>query len=92
MLALAAPLAVLEQTAESEQITSEYITRGVFSTAMISDARHVAIAVASKVPIVVSWNYRHLVNRERRLRVNRVNADLGMAEIEIVAPPELART
>jgi hypothetical protein len=32
----------------------------------------------------------HMVNRNRRLRVNVVNSEQGYGQIEIIAPPELA--
>jgi hypothetical protein len=56
---------------------------------LLADAQHVAAAVVSGVPIVVSWNFRHLVNRTRRIQVNLINARQGYHQVEIVAPPEL---
>jgi hypothetical protein len=39
--------------------------------------------------LIVSWNFRHLVNRRRRALVNEVNILAGYPIIEIIAPPEL---
>ena len=56
---------------------------------MLDDAIHVAVAVLSRRDVLVSWNFRHLVNRLRRALVNEVNILAGHPTIEIVAPPEV---
>jgi predicted nucleic acid-binding protein len=83
------PFEVLAVGEESRRLSQEYVRRGVFSSATIEDALHVAIAVASRRDILVSWNFRHLVNRRRRMQINEVNVLLGHATIEILAPPEV---
>jgi len=57
--------------------------------ALLDDATHVAAAVLTRQDLLVSWNFRHLVNRRRRAMVNEVNVMRGLPHIEIVAPPEL---
>jgi len=89
MLALAAPFRVLEWNEEMERLARCYVTAGAFGPALLSDARHVAAASVAGVPILLSWNFRHLVNRSRRIRVNLVNAQEQYEQIEILAPPEL---
>lgn len=80
---------VLQVVPESRRLAQEYVRRGVFSPATLDDALHVAIAVLSRRDILVSWNFRHLVNRRRRTMVNEVNILTGYPTIEIVAPPEV---
>jgi hypothetical protein len=65
------------------------ITQGVFTAAMLNDAFHVAAAVVTRQDVLLSWNFRHLVNRRRRARVNEVNVEAGLPILEILAPPEL---
>ena len=55
----------------------------------MEDALHVAVAVVSRQDILVSWNFRHLVNRRRFAPINEVNIPMGYATIEILAPPEV---
>jgi hypothetical protein len=83
------PFEVLAVGEETRRLAQEYVRRGVFSSATIEDALHVAIAVASRRDILVSWNFRHLVNRRRRAQINEVNVLLDHATIEILAPPEV---
>lgn len=66
-----------------------YLAAGVFSPAMFNDAVHVAAAVLTRQDILLSWNFKHLVNRRRRAQVNDVNVSRGLPTIEIIAPPEM---
>ena len=51
---------------------------------------HVALATVTEIDILVSWNYRHLVNVSRRERINAANLLAGHAKrLEIVTPLEV---
>ena len=76
-------------TDEMTNVAQQYVRCAVFSGAMFNDALHVAASVVERYDLLVSWNFKHLVNRRRRAEVNRVNLDLGLPRIEIVAPPEV---
>jgi predicted nucleic acid-binding protein len=89
LLALLAGFRVLPVDEEARDLAQEYVRRGVFSAATAMDALHVAIAVAARQDIIVSWNFRHLVNRRRRALINEVNVLTGYPPIEILAPPEV---
>lgn len=73
----------------SASLADEYVKHGILRAGHIADARHVAIATVSGIDVLVSWNYRHLVNRRRREAFNGVNAILGYRSLEIVSPPEV---
>ena len=45
--------------------------------------------VQSIQDILLSWNFKHMVNRRRRIKINEVNVSLGLPNIEIIAPPEI---
>jgi predicted nucleic acid-binding protein len=76
-------------TADMRKLAEQYVKTGVFTPIMVNDAVHVAAAVLTRQDILVSWNFRHLVNRTRRAKVNEVNVSWGLPTIEIIAPPEL---
>jgi hypothetical protein len=61
----------------------------VFTPIMLNNALHVATAVLIRHDVLLSWNFRHLVNRRRRAEVNEVNISVGLPMVEILAPPEL---
>lgn len=70
-------------------LAKSYIASGVFTELLYNDAVHVAAAVLTRQDVLLSWNFRHLVNRRRRAQINEVNISLGLATIDIVAPPEV---
>jgi predicted nucleic acid-binding protein len=80
---------LLSLTDEMRHIGGEYVAQGAFSLAQINDALHVAAAVLTRHDILVSWNFKHLVNRRRRAQVNQISISLGLPTIEILAPPEV---
>jgi len=75
--------------AEMRDLAQHYIDSGVFLPTMADDALHVATAVINRQDILLSWNFKHLVNRRRRAMVNQLNTARGLPTIEIVAPPEI---
>lgn len=76
-------------TAEMRELAERYIAGGAFTDRMGEDALHVAAAVVAGYDLLVSWNFRHLVNRRRKASVNAVNVASGLPTVEIVAPPEI---
>jgi len=89
LLGLLRGFTVLAVTEEMKQLGQRYVSEGVFTATMLNDALHVAAAVISRQDVLLSWNFRHLVNRRRRAKVNDVNVEAGLPTIEILAPPEL---
>ena len=88
LVARTAP-ARLQLDEEAVALAERYVQYAVLSAGHIVDALHVAIATVREVDALVSWNYRHLVNRRRREAFNGVNAIVGYRAIEIVSPPEV---
>jgi predicted nucleic acid-binding protein len=74
---------------EAIRLANAYVKHGVLSDKRTTDARHVAIASVAGLDAIVSWNYRHLVNRRRRDAFNGVNAIMGYRPIDIITPPEV---
>ena len=56
---------MLELTARAEELATAYLQAGVVSGRYVDDARHVAIATTHGVGVLISWNFRHLVNYRR---------------------------
>lgn len=87
--ALLAGVAIHPITDEMRMLARRYVDGGVFSESMHNDALHVAAAVLTGQDVLLSWNFKHLVNRRRRAQVNEINTLTGLPILEIVAPPEL---
>jgi len=82
-------LTIQSITLEMQELAKNYIALSCFSPAMFNDALHVAAAVLSRQDILISWNFKHLVNRARRAKVAVINLELGLPALEILAPPEV---
>lgn len=87
--ALLGDIIVHPLTDEMRTLAHRYVDGGVFPASMYNDALHVAAAVLTGQDVLLSWNFKHLVNRRRRAQVNEINTLAGLPTVEIVAPPEL---
>lgn len=89
MLRLIDGLAIQPVTAEADQLAARYLAAGIFPATVPDDALHVAIAVLSRHDVLVSWNFKHLVNQRRRAAIDALNLSIGLPTIAILPPPEL---
>jgi len=89
MESLLAGFQIISITDEMRTLAEKYLLAGAFSRTMYNDAVHVAAATLSRQDVLVSWNFKHLVNRRRRAMVWSVNATAGLPPIDILSPPEL---
>lgn len=80
---------LVPESEESRNLFSSYEALEVVPARYRNDLRHVAVASASHVDALVSWNFRHLVNVRTRRAVHSVNVRLGYPLIEIVSPEEV---
>lgn len=71
------------------ELASRYLAAGIFPSSVPEDALHVAIAVRTRQDVLVSWNFKHLVNQRRRAAVQSLNQSLGLPMLHILPPPEL---
>ena len=54
-----------------------------------TDALHVALATISGAYMIVSWNFRHIVNYQKIPKYNAVNKLHGYSDIAIYSPLEV---
>ena len=74
---------------EEIALSEYYIKEGVVSEKCLVDARHIAIATVNRVDILVSWNFKHIVNYNRIRLYNAVNMKYGYPILEIRSPREV---
>lgn len=72
-----------------DALATAYVSQGVVTAKYEDDARHVAACTVSGVNLLVSWNFRHLVNLQREVGFNGVNLLKGYPPIRIVNPMEI---
>ena len=75
--------------AEARELAEAYIAAGVITANMRADAQHIAIATVARVDVLVSWNFKHIVNLHRIHGYNSVNLRKGYPTLEIRAPREV---
>lgn len=84
-----AHIQTLQLDAEAKELAEAYISEGVISPRMRGDAQHIAIATVARVDVLVSWNFKHIVNLSRIHGYNSVNLRRGYPTLEIRAPREV---
>ena len=80
---------VVEITPEALQLGRSYIEEKVVGQTSLNDCIHIAVATLSKVDVLVSWNFKHIVNVYRIRGYNSVNLRLGYTAIDIRSPKEI---
>lgn len=71
---------------EAEELANAYVKEGAVSKKFHEDALHIAIATINKVDVLVSWNFKHIVNLDRIKKYNGVNLKNGYSILEIRNP------
>jgi predicted nucleic acid-binding protein len=74
---------------EVRELAAEYVRAGVLGPASMDDATHVAAATVARADLIVSWNFRHIVNYNRIRGFNAVNVRKGYRPITILSPREV---
>src|SRR3989338_472327 len=76
-------------TEEAESLAQRYLGEKVVASKHIVDAQHIAIASVERVDVLVSWNFKEIVNLDRIRAFNDVNLRLGYPMLEIRSPMEV---
>lgn len=76
-------------TGEAIQLQQAYLSAGIVSERFATDALHVALATVSGASMIVSWNFRHIVNFQKIPKYNAVNKLHGYNDIAIYSPLEV---
>jgi len=80
---------VLADTPDAYELAEAYLAHGIVGPGSRSDALHVALATIGRVDVMVSWNFKHIVNLNRIRLFNAVNLEQGYGLIEIRTPMEV---
>ena len=80
---------IVYKSEDSKSLANEYIKNGAITPKSSDDALHIAIATISNVDVLVSWNFKHIVNYNRIIKYNAINLMNGFKSIEIRNPKEV---
>ena len=70
-------------------LASKYIEEKVVGQTSFDDCIHIATATICKVDILVSWNFKHIVNVYRIRGYNSINLRMNYPPLEIRSPKEI---
>jgi predicted nucleic acid-binding protein len=70
-------------------LARQYIAEKVVGETSFDDCVHIALATIHKADILVSWNFKHIVNIYRIRGYNSVNIRQGYASLEIRSPKDI---
>jgi predicted nucleic acid-binding protein len=82
-------LEFLQKNEEANELANLYIEGNAISIKSLSDATHIALATIAKVNVLVSWNFKHIVNLRRIYLYNSINLQNNYPIIEIRTPREI---
>lgn len=72
------------------RLAQSFLDWGAVPPKKADDARHVAVAVVNEMDMLVSWNFRHLVNVRRREAFRHISAVNGYYKpVHIITPSEV---
>jgi len=80
---------ILELSPEAIELANAYLRHKVLTNNYRDDARHIAIASAAGVDLLVSWNFKHIVHFEKIQKFNAVNIEMGYKPVLIYSPREV---
>ena len=76
-------------TDEAIKLANQYIHQNVVGRTSFDDCVHIAVATIQKADILVSWNFKHIVNVYRIRGYNSVNLKAGYQTLEIRSPNDI---
>jgi len=79
---------ILNVSKDAEDLADRYIKEGIVPEKFVNDALQIAVATVNQIAVVLSWNFRHMVNQKVKTRINAVNVSLNYPITEIAAPAE----
>lgn len=79
----------VKTSVESAKLAKKYVEEGVVGKTSYVDCLHIALATIHNANILVSWNFKHIVNVVRIIGYNSVNLAEGYKQIDIRSPREL---
>lgn len=82
-------IANIRLTSEAAQLADRYIAAKVVGHSSRADCQHIAMATLTNADVLVSWNFKHIVNLDKIRGYNCINYKFGYKMIEIRTPKEI---
>ena len=79
----------ITETDNAVKLATEYVTEKVVGQTSYSDCLHIALATINQADLLISWNFKHIVNIQRIRGYNSINIKNGYKQLEIRSPRDL---
>lgn len=76
-------------TQDAADLADQYILAKVVGQTSRADCQHIAMATITKADVLLSWNFKHIVNLDKIRGYNGINYQLGHNMLEIRTPKEI---
>jgi len=79
-------LTIVNTETEVEDLSQEFIKLGILKEKSIDDCMHIATALLLKCDVIVSWNFKHIVNDKTIEGVKTITQTKKLNSIKIYCP------
>jgi len=79
----------LPVTDEVQIVAKLYLAQRIIPVKYLPDAIHIATAVIYNIPVLVSWNFKHIVKLKTKMEIDRINLQNNYPRITICSPQEV---
>ena len=79
-------LTIVNAETEVENLSQEFIKLGILREKSIDDCMHIATALLLKCDVIVSWNFKHIVNDKTIEGVKIISQTKSLNDIKIYCP------
>ena len=80
---------ILPISEEIKKLAQHYTTNKIIPLKYMPDGLHIACCVIHNIPVLVSWNFKHIVKHKTRIEVNKISQKLGLPQIDLCSPEEV---
>ena len=81
---------LIETSGRTLAIAQRFIDLGVLRPKSFDDCQHIAAAIVGGCDVIVSWNFKHIVNHKTMMGVKAITALEGFGDVLIYTPSVLA--
>ena len=76
---------------EADELAQEIIKRGILTARSLDDCTHIALAILNNCDIIVSWNFKHIVNIKTIQGIRQIVISKRYKPIDIYPPSALLK-
>ena len=76
----------IEVSNSIDTIAQKFIELGILTPKSVDDCTHIASAIVAGCDVIVSWNFKHIVNHKTIKGVKAITALEGFGEVLIYTP------